>query len=38
VRDEIESYLFEKEVNYRIRRHLETLKENAHIRILLEQP
>jgi len=38
VKGDIESYLFEKEVNYRIRRLLETLKENAHIRVLLDLP
>jgi parvulin-like peptidyl-prolyl isomerase len=38
VRDEIEAYLQEKEVNYEIRRHLDALKEKAHIEILLDEP
>jgi hypothetical protein len=36
VKEEIEAYLREKEVNFRIRQHLDSLKENTHIRILLE--
>lgn len=38
VKEEIETYLFEKEVNFRIKQHLDFLKENAHIKILLEEP
>jgi hypothetical protein len=38
VKDEIEAYLLEKEVNYRIKQHLDSLKEKAHIKILLEEP
>jgi hypothetical protein len=38
VKDDIEAYLLEKEVNYRIRKHLDSLKEKAHIKILLEAP
>lgn len=37
VKDSIEAYLLEKEINYRLRRHLEDLKENAFIKILLEE-
>jgi len=36
VKDQIEGYLTEKEVNYRIRRHLDDLKKNAHIKVLIE--
>jgi hypothetical protein len=36
VKDDIEAYLVEKEVNYRIKRHLDSLKERAHIEILLK--
>ncbi len=36
VKDDIEAYLLEKEVNYRIRRHLEGLREKAYVRVLLE--
>jgi hypothetical protein len=38
VKGDIEAYLLEKEVNYRIRKHLDSLKEKAHIKILLEAP
>ncbi|MGD2081032.1 MAG: hypothetical protein PVJ36_07880, partial [Nitrospirota bacterium] len=37
VEGEIESYLLEKEINYRIRRHLEDLRKEAHIKILLKE-
>ncbi len=37
VKESIEAYLMEKEINYRIRRHLEDLKENAFIKILLKE-
>ncbi len=36
VKDDIEAYLFEKEVNYRIRRHLEGLREKTYVRVLLQ--
>lgn len=35
VKDDIESYLLEKEVNYRIRQHLEDLRKKARIKVLL---
>jgi hypothetical protein len=38
VKDEIGAYLLEKEVNYRIKQHLDSLEEKAHIKILLEAP
>jgi hypothetical protein len=37
VEGEIESYLLEKEINSRIRRHLEDLRKEAHIKILLKE-
>ena len=36
VKDDIEAYLLEKEVNYRIRHHLEGLREKAYVRVLLQ--
>lgn len=38
VKRDIENYLLEKEVNYRVRRHLEDLRKEAHIKILLDEP
>lgn len=38
VKEEIEAYLREKEVNFRIKQHLDSLKENADIKILSEEP
>lgn len=38
VKEEIEAYLREKEVNLRIKQHLDNLKEKSHIEILLEDP
>lgn len=37
VKGDIEKYLLEKEVNYRVRRHLEDLRKEAHIEILLDK-
>jgi len=36
VKDKIETYLREKEVNNRLRQHIEELKKKAYIKILLE--